>query len=99
MARKQKRRPIRRRPVDRSEEVANRQRWTEAAARGLLGTNSLPQVRSELSDRQLLLDEADRAAQLDPNPANLARYRTARSQVEVAKRALEIAGDNTPEGP
>jgi len=36
--------------------------------------------------------EADRAAQMDPSPTNLASYRAARSQVEAARRAVELAG-------
>ena len=50
------------------------------------------QLRSELHDRELLLMEADRAAQMDPSPNNLASYRAARSQVEAARRAVELAG-------
>ncbi len=91
MPKKTKRRPIRRRPPDRSEDIANRQRSLDAAARGLLGNSSLDQLRSELSDRQLLLEEADRLAQMDPNPANLARYRVARSQLEAVQRAIQIS--------
>ncbi|MCC6174022.1 MAG: hypothetical protein IT305_01855 [Chloroflexi bacterium] len=91
MPKKGKRRPIRRRPQDRSEDLANRQRWLDANARSLVDARTLEQLRSELYDRELLLDEADRAAQLDPNPVSLARYRDARSQVDVARRALELA--------
>jgi len=70
----------------------------DPAARSLLGNSAPEQLRSEVSDRQLLLDEADRAAQLDPNPANLTRYRAARSQLEAARRALELAGDTAADG-
>jgi hypothetical protein len=48
-------------------------------------------LRSELFDRQQLLDQADQEAQLDPSPANLARYRTARSQFEAAQQAVKLA--------
>ena len=94
MPKKGKRRPFKRRPQDRSEDVANQQRRTEAAARSLLGSRTPDQLRSELADRQLLLDEADRAAQLDPNPANLTRYRAARSEMEAARRAVQLANDD-----
>ena len=63
----------------------------DGAARTLLAGRSPDQLRSELYDRELLLEEADRAAQLDPSPMNLARFRSARTQVEVAKRAMTIA--------
>jgi hypothetical protein len=62
----------------------------DGAARTLLASRTPDQLRSELYDRELLLEEADRAAQLDPNPANLARFRSARTQVDVAKRAIEL---------
>jgi hypothetical protein len=88
---KAKRRPIRRRPRDRTEEINAQRRWLDATARGLLDGRSPDQLRSELHDRELMLVEADRAAQLDPSPANLAGYRAARSQVEAARRAVELA--------
>src|SRR4051812_20826170 len=89
------RRPVRRRPQDRTEELAGIQRAMDGAARTLLAGRSADQLRSELYDRELLLEEADRAAQLDPNPANLARFRSARTQVEVAKRAVRLAQQET----
>ena len=58
---------------------------------------STEQLRSELHDRELLLLEADRAAQMDPSPVNLATYRAARSQVEAARRAVELSA-TTAEG-
>ena len=91
MPRKPKRRPIRRRPEDRTEEIAAQRRWLDATARNMMDGRSADQLRSELHDRELLLVEADRAAQLDPSPVNLAQYRAARSQVEAARRAVEMA--------
>ena len=91
MPKKPKRRPIRRRPEDRTEEFAAQRRWLDNTARGLLDGRSPDQLRSELHDRELLLMEADRAAQMDPSSYNLAQYRAARSQVEAAKRAVEMA--------
>ena len=91
MAKKPKRRPIRRRPEDRSEEIAAQRRWLDNTARNMLDGRSADQLRSELHDRELLMQEADRAAQLDPSPVTLAQYRAARSQVEAAKRAVEMA--------
>jgi hypothetical protein len=94
MPKKTKRRPIRRRPQDRSEDIANKQRWLDSAARTLLANTSPEQLRSELFDRQQLLDQADHEAQLEPSPANLARYRTARSQFEAAQQAVKLADTN-----
>jgi hypothetical protein len=71
------------------------QRAMDGAARTLLQGRSPEQLRSELYDRELLLQEADQAAQLDPSPANLARFRSARTQVDVAKRAIEIGSRET----
>jgi hypothetical protein len=57
----------------------------------MLDGRTADQMRSELHDRELLLMEADRAAQMDPSPGNLASFRAARSQVEAARRAVEMA--------
>ena len=98
MPKKPKRRPIRRRPQDRTEEINNQRRWLDNTARGLMDGRSPDQLRSELHDRELLLMEADRAAQMDPSPMNLATYRAARSQVEAARRAVELAATSVSEG-
>ena len=97
MPKKPKRRPIRRRPQDRTEELNNQRRWVDNIARGMMDGRSAEQLRSELHDRELLLMEADRAAQLDPSPTNLASYRAARQQVEAARRAVELSA-STAEG-
>ena len=94
MARKQKRRPFRRpNPQQRSEDAAQKQRRLESVAQSMLASRSPEQIRMDLSDLELLLAEADRIAQLDPNPANLARYRDASSQHEAAKLALKLAAE------
>jgi len=69
------------------------QRRLDTAAYGLLDGRSVDALRSELHDRELILAEADRAAQMDPSPVNLAQYRVARSQVEAAQRAIELANN------
>ena len=97
MARKPKRRPIRRHPQDQTEHRIAEQRRLDMAAYGLLNGRSPDQLQSELHDRELLLTEADRVAQMDPSPVNLANYRAARSQVQAARRAIEIAS-HTPAG-
>jgi hypothetical protein len=91
MPRKTKRRPFRAaRPQQRTEDTAQRQRQLESAAQSLLNSRSPAQLQSELVDRETLLAEADQAAQMDPSPANLARYRAARSEHEAAQLAVEI---------
>ena len=91
MPRKPKRRPVRRQPQDRTEELNAQRRWLDATARSMSDGKSIEQLRSDLHDRELLLLEADRAAQMDPSPVNLAQYRAARTQVEAARRAVEMA--------
>src|SRR3954468_14819482 len=98
MPKKPKRRPIRRRPEDKTEEINAQRRWIDNTARGLMDGKSPDQLRSDLHDRELLLMEADRAAQMDPSSINLANFRAARSQVEAARRAVELAGTAVPEG-
>lgn len=93
MPRKPRRRPPPRRRRDQPAENEGAQRAIEAAARSLLAQRDPVQLRSELHDRELLLEEADRIAQLDPNPASLARYREARAMVDIARRAVALAGE------
>jgi hypothetical protein len=91
MPRKAKRRFFRpRRPQQRTEDAAHDQQRLEAAARSLLDSRSAEQLSQDVSEREFLLADADRVAQLDPNPVNLSRYRFALSQLEVAQRALAL---------
>ena len=95
MARKQKRRPFRRpNPQQRNEEAAYRQRGIDAAAQALIANHTPEQLRMELSQREMLLAEADQAAQFDPNPANLSRYRFAHDQYQAARAALKSLRSN-----
>ena len=91
MARKTKRRTFRRpRPQQRAEDQAQKRQAVESAARALLarsGPDSVPQV---LADCELLLEEADRVAQLEPNPMNLARYRAAQNDLQAARAAMAL---------
>ena len=91
MPKKPKRRPVRRRPQDRTEEINAQRRWLDTTARGMMDGRTPDQLRSELHDRELLMLEADRLAQMDPSPVNLASFRAARSHVEAARRAVELA--------
>ena len=91
MASRGKRRPIRRRPQQRREDAADVQRSLDTAARNVVRMVSSPaQLESELHDRELMLEEADRLAQLDPNPDNLRRFRAARSERDAFSRALQL---------
>jgi len=92
MAKKKKRRQFRRpRPQQRSEDANESRRRLEVAAESLLTTRTAEQLSRELSEREWLLAEADRAAQLEPSPANLSRYRFAQSQYETAQAAVRIS--------
>jgi hypothetical protein len=85
---------MKRRPQDRTEELTEQNRRMDSLARGLIDGKTVEQLRSELHDRELLLQEADRAAQLDPSGPNLAQYRAARAQVEAARRAVALASSS-----
>lgn len=91
MASRGKRRPIRRRPQQRTEDAADVQRSLDMAARNVLRVVTSPaQLESELHDRELMLEEADRLAQLDPSPDNLRRFRAARAERDAFSRALQL---------
>jgi hypothetical protein len=97
MAKKPRRRQFRRpNPRQRNEDAIHQQRGLEAAAQALLASRTPEQIRLELAEREALLAEADQAAQLDPNPANLARYRFAVSQHQAARVALEMSNRASP---
>jgi hypothetical protein len=92
MGRKPQRRTFRRpSPQQRNEDTAREQQRLDSAAQSLVATTTTEELRAVLQEREWLLTEADRAAQLDPNPANLSRYRYARTQYNVARAALELA--------
>lgn len=91
MPKKPRRRPPPRRRRDQPEEPGGAQRAVDAAARSLLATRDPMQLRSELHDREQMLEEADRMAQLDPSPMHLARYREARTMVNALRRAVDLA--------
>jgi hypothetical protein len=94
LARRKQRRPFRRfQPQQRAEDASQKQHRLESAARGLLSNRTPEQLQSELSDRELLLEEADRAAQLDPSPENLSRYRVANFDHQVVQLAVRISGN------
>ncbi|MCC7105684.1 MAG: hypothetical protein IT307_11110 [Chloroflexi bacterium] len=97
MARKTKRRPFRRPTTQqRADDSAYKRQQLESAAHVLLATRSPEQLRVEVSEREWQLAEADRIAQLDPSPANLTRYRSAQSQYEAARIAMQRLGSRPP---
>jgi hypothetical protein len=61
------------------------------AAQLLASRYTLDELRSQLSDRVTLFEQADQVGTSDPSPANLARYRSARMEWEVARRAVALA--------
>jgi hypothetical protein len=91
MASRGKRRPMRRRPQQQREDAAEVQRSLDMAARNVLRMVSSPaQLQSELHDRELVLEEADRLAQMDPSPDNLRRFRAARADRDAFSRAMQL---------
>lgn len=94
MPRKMKRRSFSRpRPQQRREDAAEKQQRLDSAARSLLASRPAEALMRELAQREWLLEEADRVATLEPNPANLSRYRFAHTQCEIARYAVSLCGD------
>ncbi len=91
MAKRARRRPPRPHPRDRAQEAAEENQRLDGAARRLLNGRSREQLQAEVADRERLLADADRTAQLEPNPVTLARYRAARFELAVVQRALALA--------
>lgn len=91
MARKA-RRYFPRRPAARArQDPSERQERIEVAARQLVGQHTPAELHARLADCATLLEQADQAGSLNPSPINLARYRQARAEWEVAQRAVELA--------
>jgi hypothetical protein len=63
----------------------------DEAARQLAARYTLAELVTRLADCTTLLQQADEAGTRDPGPVNLARFRRARAELEVAQRAVEIA--------
>jgi hypothetical protein len=76
------------RPVQDSSE---REAQIDQAARRLVEQHSSAELDAMLTDCTALLEQADQAGTLDPGPVNLARFRRARSEWEVMRRAVELA--------
>jgi hypothetical protein len=92
MARKARRYFPNRRNVSRPvQDSGERQAQVDDAARRLVEQHSSAELEAMLADYTTLLDQADQAGTMDPGPVNLARFRRARSDWEVARRAVELA--------
>ena len=91
MARKARRRyfPSRGTPRARPDDGA-RQGQVDAAAQQLASQYTAEELRALLAERAALLEQADQAGTDDPGPGSLARYRSARLDWEVARRAVEL---------
>lgn len=67
---------------------------SEALAQELMDGRSLAELQAILAEREAAYEEADRLGQDQPSPASLQRYRAARADLEVARRAVELARRN-----
>lgn len=92
MARKARRYFPNRRNVSRPvQDSSERQAQVDQAARRLIEQHSSAELEAMLTDCTTLLEQADQAGTLEPGPINLARFRRARGEWEVARRAVELA--------
>jgi hypothetical protein len=92
MARKTRRyNPPRRRPGAARPDATEHQDQVEAAARQLAEQHTAEQLRMLLADRAALLQQSDQAGMIAPGPVNLARFRRARTEWEVAQRAVALS--------
>ena len=100
MPRKKKRRTFfRPRPQQRVEDAAEKRHRLQSAARVLLTTVPAEHLPRELAEREWLLGEADRTAQLEPSSVNLSRYRFAQTQYDIARVAVELGADARSDDP
>lgn len=62
-----------------------------AAARQLVAQYPAAELQARLADCTALLAQADQDGMLNPGPVSLARFRRARTDHEVAERAVQLA--------
>src|SRR5437016_2328156 len=98
MARKPKRRYFpTRRPTRGRPDNGERQNQLDTVARQLADQHTLDELRALVAERTALLEEADQAGTNDPGAVNLARFHSARTSLQIAERALELASrDDAP---
>lgn len=73
---------------------SERKNRVDAAAQQLASRHTLEQLQALLADRAALFEQADQTGMNDPSPINLARYRSARLELEVARQAVELAREH-----
>ena len=97
MARKARRYfPARRNVARPRQDASEHAGQVDVAARRLVELHTPEQLSAMLADCTVLLEQADQAGTLDPGPVSLARFRRARSEWEVAQRAVELAASREP---
>jgi hypothetical protein len=91
MARKARRYFPRRRNVASTRQApSEHEAQIEAAARQLVEQHTVAELQARLAACTDLLAEADQVGTTDPGPVNLARFRRARTEWEVARRAVDL---------
>lgn len=91
MAKHAKRRTYRKfRPTRPTDDDGRSQQALIAAAQALVSKMSPEELQREYSDCGLRLEEADRQAQMEPSPPNLARFRAMRQEYATLEAALAL---------
>src|SRR5581483_2527511 len=92
MARKARRYfPARRNAARPHQDPSEHDSQITAAARQLIAQHTPAELHARLADCTALLAQADQDGTLNPGPVSLARFRRARTDHEVAQRAVELA--------
>ena len=92
MARKARRYfPTRRNVARPQQDQSEHDAQITAAARQLIAQYSAAELQARLADCTALLAQADQDGTLNPGPVSLARFRRARTDRDVAQRAVELA--------
>ena len=91
MARKARRHfPNRQNAARPQQDPAERDARLNGAARQLIEQYTPAELQARLATCTTLLAEADQQGTLNPGPVSLARFRRARTEWEVAQRAVEL---------
>jgi hypothetical protein len=92
MARKARRYfPTRRSVARPHQDASEHDAQITAAARQLVAQHTVAELQARLADCTALLAQADQDGTLNPGPVSLARFRRARTDRDVAQRAVELA--------
>ena len=91
MARKARRFfPKRRNVASTRQDPSEHEAQIDAAAQQLVQQHTLAELQARLADCTALLAQADQVGTVDPGPVSLARFRRARTEWEVARRAVDL---------